>query len=188
MNRVGKIFVVTVFVMSIFFMASSMAVYYTHRNWNAVINRPQQDVKPGEPLGLKTQLTEARDRVKKLQEQFQKLQNTVQVEDLDYRARMGKLEVELAELNKVYDELVREFTSLKQGERAAVEAAQVAQERLDEKLKEIDQLNAAIAQTHGERDASFKEAVALTDKVHEKQVELMRATASTQTLKRQLAP
>ncbi|HEV3340020.1 MAG TPA: hypothetical protein VG125_06675 [Pirellulales bacterium] len=186
MNRVGKILVGTILVLSICFMASSMAVYYTHRNWNAIINRPQQDVKPGEPLGLKAQLTEARARLDKLKEQYDKLQKTVQVEDLDLRLRMAKLEVERAELDQIYDDSVRELAALKQGERAAVEAAQAAQERLDGKLKEIEQLNAEIAQAHSDRDATFKEAVVLTDKVHEKEVELMRSTASTQMLKRQV--
>jgi hypothetical protein len=62
MNRVGKIFVVSIAVMSIMFMAVSMVAYYTHRNWKAVIYRPQSDVKPGEPLGLKEQLKEANEK------------------------------------------------------------------------------------------------------------------------------
>jgi chromosome segregation ATPase len=187
MNRFGKILIVSILAMSILFMASSVAIYYTHKNWKAVILRPQADVKPGEPLGLKEQLAEANKRVTTLKEQFEKLQKTVQTEDLDQRGRMGKLEVERAELNKVYVEMVAEVTALKQAERTAVEAAQVAQENLDGKLNEIDDLNAQIVQTHNDRDAAFKEAVALTDQVNEKEVELMRASASTQTLKRQVA-
>jgi chromosome segregation ATPase len=187
MNRFGRILIVSIVAMSILFMASSVALYYTHKNWKAVIYRPQADVKPGEPLGLKEQLEEAKKRVATLKEQFEKLQKTVQTEDLDLRSRMGKLEVERADLNKVYAEMVAELTALKQAERSAVEAAQVAQENLDGKLKEIDDLNAQIVQTHNDRDAAFKDAVALTDKVNEKEVELMRAAASAQTLKRQVA-
>ena len=186
MNLSGKIVIVAILVMSILFAASSVAIYYTHKNWNAVISRPQADVKPGEPLGLKYQLEDAKKRVATLKEQFEKLQKTVQTEDLDYRARMAKLEVERAELNKVYTEMVAELTALKQDQRAAVEAAQVAQEKLKGKLDEIDDLHAQIAQTHNDRDAAFKEAVDLTDKVNEKEVELIRAAASTQTLKRQV--
>ena len=187
MNLAGKILIVTILVLSVLFMASSVAVFYTHKNWNAIISRPVNDAKPGEPAGLKFQLEDAKKKVATLKEQFEKLQKTVQTEDLDLRARMAKLEVERAELNKVYAEMVAELTALKQGERAAVEAAQVAQEQLDAKLNEIAELNSQIAQTHNDRDAAFKEAVALTDEVNEKEVELMRAAANTQTLKRQVA-
>jgi vacuolar-type H+-ATPase subunit I/STV1 len=187
MNLAGRILVVAILVMSVLFMACSVAIYYTHKNWNAVISRPQADVKPGEPLGLKFQLEDAKKKVTDLKQQYENLQKAVQTEDLDFRARMAKLEIERAELNKVYAEMVAELTALKQGERAAVEASQVAQEKLDAKLKEIDQLKAEIVQTQNDRDAAFREAVALTDQVNEKEVELMRATASTQTLKRQVA-
>ncbi|HWB10935.1 MAG TPA: hypothetical protein VG826_17035 [Pirellulales bacterium] len=188
MNVPGKILVVAILVMSILFMACSVAVYYTHTNWKAVIFRPQADVKPGEPLGLQEQLKQAKDRVAVLKEQHDNLEKAVGIESVDLRARMAKLEVERAELNKVYAEMVAELTALKQGERAAVEAAQAAQEKLDGKLKEIEELNGQIAQTHNDRDAAFKEAVALTDKVNEKEVELSRAAASTDTLRRQVAP
>ena len=52
MNLIGKIFVVMITVMSLVFMAFSVMVYATHKNWMATINRSQQEVKPGEPLGL----------------------------------------------------------------------------------------------------------------------------------------
>ena len=37
MNLVGKIFVVIICVMSIFFMGLTVAVYATHRNWREVV-------------------------------------------------------------------------------------------------------------------------------------------------------
>src|SRR5690349_5664865 len=102
MNRVGKFLVGAILVMSILFMAISVAVFSTHRNWTAIISRPQNDVKPGEPLGLKLQLAEARQKLDALKKQYENLQKIVQIEDQDRRARMAKMERTRAELKMVY--------------------------------------------------------------------------------------
>ena len=47
MNLVGKIFIVLIFVMSLVFMAFSMAVYATHRNWReVVVGKPKGGYSP----------------------------------------------------------------------------------------------------------------------------------------------
>lgn len=187
MNLLGKIFVVLILVMSLVFLGFSVAVYATHKNWKAVIFRPQTDVKPGEALGLKPQLDEAKAKIANLQAQLAKLQQSVQTEDQARRAQLAKLETSRAELKKEYDQQVLELAGLKEGERKAVEAAQVAQELLDSKLKEIDQLRADIAQAFDDRDATFKQAVALTDQLHEKMGEAERLKANAQTLAKDVA-
>lgn len=187
MNLLGKIFVVLILVMSLMFLGFSVAVYATHKNWKAVIFRPQSDVKPGEALGLKPQLDEAKAKIADLQAQLTKLQQAEQTEDQARRAQLAKLETTRAELKKEYDQQVLELAGLKEGERRAVEAAKVAQELLDEKLKEGDQLRSDLAQAFDDRDAKFKEAVALTDKLHEAEGTLARLTASTQTLTKDIA-
>lgn len=186
MNRWGKIFVGAILVMSIMFMSFSIAVYSTHRDWKVIINRPVADAKPDEPPGLKVQLAELTKKRDDLKKQYESLQNAVKTEDTDYRARIAKMERESADLKKTYDDLVKEFNSLKEGERTAVEGAQNAQEALDVKLKEIDQLKAEIKETHDDRDATFAESVALTDQVHEKEAELTRVRSSTEMLNRQV--
>jgi myosin heavy subunit len=187
MNLLGKIFVVLILVMSLLFLGFSVAVYATHKNWKAVVFRTATDVKPGEALGLKFQLDESKAKVKDLTDQLTKLQQTVQTEDQARRAQLAKLETTRAELKKEYDQQVLELAGLKEGERRAVEAAQVAQELLNAKLAEIVQLRADIAQAFDDRDARFKEAVALTDKLHEAEGELVRLTANSQSLIRQVA-
>src|SRR5487761_1523085 len=187
MNLLGKIFVVLILVMSLVFLGFSVAVYATHKNWKAVIFRPQTDVKPGEALGLKPQLDEAKAKIANLQAQLAKWQQSVQTEDQARRAQLAKLETSRAELKKEYDQQVLELAGLKEGERKAVEAAQVAQELLDSKLKEIDQLRADIAQAFDDRDATFKQAVALTDQLHEKMGETKRQKANAQPLAKDVA-
>lgn len=188
MNRWGKILVGAILVMSIMFMAVSVAVFYTHQNWYQIIYRKPGEVKPGEELGLKAQLEEAKKRVEVLKKQYETIQNTVQVEELDRRNRLAKIEREKAYLNAIYEEMVKELLALKESERSNLEGAQLAQEALAEKNKKIEELRSEIAQTLNDRDATFAESVALTDKVHEEEAELARSKASTSMLRRQLAP
>jgi hypothetical protein len=178
MNLLGKIFVVMILVGSIVFMVFALLVYQTHKNWKVVVAGPN---------GLNAQLQEANAKLKNLKDQYDKLQKQTQTEDQDLRARMANLQTDLAQRTKERDELVREQTGLKEGERRAVEAAQVTQELLDAKLKENDQLRTDVAQAHDERDASFKETVALTDKLHESEGERMRLSSDNQMLTRTVA-
>lgn len=187
MNLLGRIFVVLILVMSLLFLGFSLAVYATHKNWKAVVLRPREEAKPGQPAGLKFQLEDERAKVKALQDQLAKLQQAVQTEDQARRAQLAKLETTRAELKKEYDQQLLELAGLKEGERRAVEAAQVAQETLDNKLKQIDELQENIKTAYEDRDSKFKESVALTDKLHEAEGELARLKSNTQTLVRQVA-
>src|SRR5437016_2672368 len=51
MNLIGKIFIALIFLMSLVFMSFALAVYKTHQNWRAVVERS--------PDGLKYKLQEA---------------------------------------------------------------------------------------------------------------------------------
>lgn len=187
MNLLGRIFVVLILVMSLLFLGFSVAIYATHKNWQAVVLRKREDAKQGQPPGLQYQLEDKKAEVKNLQDQLAKLQQATQTEDQALRARLGALETSKAELKKEYDQQVLELAGLKEGERRAVEAAQTAQELLDTKLKEIEQLRSDIQVASEDRDTKFKEAVALTDKLHEAEGELTRLKANTDTLVRQVA-
>jgi hypothetical protein len=187
MNLLGRIFVVLILVMSLLFLGFSVAVYATHKNWQAVVMRPREAAKPGQPAGLKFQLEDEKAKVKALQDQLAKLKEDKQTEDQSSLKRTGQLATELALTKKERDQQVIELAGLKEGERRAVEAAQVAQELLDNKLKEIDQLRSDIAQAYEDRDSRFKEAVALTDKLHEAEGELGTLKANAQMLTRTVA-
>jgi chromosome segregation ATPase len=186
MNLLGRILVVAILVISLLFLGFSVAVYATHKNWKAVVLRPPDEAKPGQPPGLQSQLKAERDAAKTLKDQFDKLQQATQIEDQARRAQLAKLETMRAALKNEYDQVVSEHGALKESERKAVEAAQNAQEVLDNKLQEIDRLEKQIAETYQDRDGRFKEAVALTDKVHEAEEELARLQSNAKMLKRQI--
>jgi hypothetical protein len=180
MNLLGKIFVVGILVMSIMFMSMSVMVYATHKNWKGVVFNTQ-------PPGLKPRLDEANVKLKNLQARLDALEKLIQTERDERNAQRGKIETQYAELKKVHDELVREQAGLKEGERRAAEAALVAQELLDSKLKENDQLRTEVAQARDERDVAFKGGVALADKLHESEGERSKMSASTLAMTRQNA-
>lgn len=187
MNLLGRIFIVLILVMSLLFLGFSVAVYATHKNWKAVVLRPRDEAKSGQPAGLKFQLEDARAKATALEDQLKKLQQQTQTEDQALRVRLGQLETDKTVLQKERDQLLNEQAGLKEGERRAVEAAQVAQETLDARLKEIDQLRTDLTQAYEDRDSRFKESVALTDKLHEAEAKLARLNSNTQMLVRQVA-
>ena len=67
MNLAGKIFTVSVFIMSLVFMAFSIAVYATHRDYRSEILRKPEEVQAGQQKGLIFQITDQDTRLKYLQ-------------------------------------------------------------------------------------------------------------------------
>lgn len=182
MNLVGKIFVVLIAVMSLVFMSFSVMVYATHKNWMGAINRTQQEVKPGEPLGLKAQLTEAKSKADQLQDELNKLKTQIDSETAARRAQLAKLQSELSDVVKERDQLVLREATLTQENRQALEATQQAQKMLDAKLAEIDNLRDQISKAYTDRDARFDALVKLTDEFNQAVNESERLKASTAEL------
>ena len=179
MNLVGKIFVVLITVMSLVFMAFSVMVYATHKNWMAVINGSQQ---PGAPPGLKQQLTEAKAKADGLQTELNNLKTQIDSETAARRAQLAKLQSELSDVIKERDQLVLREATLTQENRQSLEATQQAQKMLDAKLAEIDNLRDQIAKAYTDRDARFDALVKLTDEYNQAVNESERLKASTAEL------
>lgn len=181
MNLVGKIFVLLILIMSLVFMGFAVAVYATHKNWQEVIDGSQ-----GRP-GLKAQLADAKNQVTNLQNQLKKLEEDRQTETQARTTRLAQLQTEYSNLKTDRDTLVNQLADLNTRTREALEAGKIAQDMLDEKLKEIDRLRTEIQQAHEDRDQRFKEAVALTDKLHEAEGEADRLKSYTDSLTRLVA-
>lgn len=181
MNLVGKIFVTLILVMSLVFMTLALMVYATHKNWKEVIDGAQ-----GRP-GLKAQLADAKQQVTNLQDQLKKLQENNQTEAQARTAQLAKLQTEFSNLKTDRDTLVNQLAGLTTQTREALEAGKIAQDLLDDKLKEIDGLRTEIQQAHEDRDQRFKDAVELTDKLHEAEGEAERLKAYTDSLGRMVA-
>ena len=183
MNLVGKIFVVLITVMSLVFMAFSVMVYATHKNWMAVVNGSQQ---PGQPPGLKQQLTEAKSKADGLQAELNKLKTEVDSETAARRAQLAKLQSELSDVVKERDELIKREAGLTQENRQALEATQQAQKMLDAKIAEIAELRDQMSKAYSDRDARFDDLVKLTDEYNQAVNERERLKANTMQLSAQV--
>ena len=165
MNLVGKIITVAILVLSILFMAFSIAIFVTHKNWREVVIN-ETDA-PDKPLGLSKQLRQTLDRNKDLTDQSEKLKQQYDVEKAAKIQAVAKLEGELKlvkdELN-VLDTKLAELNKKKQIAETDLDTTQQSTTKL---RKEFDSDRQATAQTIKDRDAQFKEVVLLTDKLNQ---------------------
>jgi hypothetical protein len=185
MNLVGKIFVVLILVMSLVFMGFAVAVYATHKNWMDAVNRTEAS--EGKPLGLKQQLADAVLKQKQLADQLAAMTNEAKSLELERQARLKSLETTLVELKQERDELKNNEASLTQDQRQAVQATKQAQNMLDEALAQIDKLRTDIFEAYKQRDTTFKDSVALTDKLIENESEVERLKANKMDLLKSMA-
>ncbi|HEV3136984.1 MAG TPA: hypothetical protein VGZ26_03755 [Pirellulales bacterium] len=174
MNLIGKIFVVLIFVMSLVFMSFAVAVYGTHQNWKKTVDRPQAEVRPGEPLGLKFQLEAANQNYQKLQDEKAKLEADVAKEAVAKREALAKLETEKVELGRQRDEMLKQRDDLMVKDKAAVAALDSAQQNLGKLTKEVEGLRGEIRESQADRDKHFEQVVKLTDQIHQAQGDLKR--------------
>ena len=176
MNLVGKIFIVLIFVMSICWMITSVAVYSTHQNWKDLVENP--DASSGKPLGLKPQLQQAQERNQELKDQKTNLEEELALAKAAKRQALNKLEQENTRVQGELDLLREEHASLVEDANQAL--ADMRATRVEEAalLLEIaggvapdgtqvvglrNQNRAAQA----ERDKYFADSVKLTEQLHQ---------------------
>lgn len=171
-NLVGKIMMVLITVLSILFMSFAVAVYMTHQDWRAGVERPETDVGPGKPLGLKFQLAEAQAKNEALTAQLESLKKQVETETLDRQQRLAKLEhtrvQRVAELARVYE---AHATLLRTQEQNVADLKQVA-DQLEEVTAQVAKLRQEIAKTEQLRNGHFANVLVVTEQVHEQQRQL----------------
>lgn len=186
MNLVGKIFVVLILVMSLTFMAFSVAVYATHKNWMLAVTNPPENVSPEQPLGLQYQLQQKEEELQQIEVQRQRLeQELADMRDLKDQA-IAKLEHRAASLKAENDQLVGENQRLNESLKEAIADVETKQMELADLRKQNEQLRLDVAQIIEERDNWFDEAVALKDALHEARAEWSRLKETNSKLVAQL--
>ena len=111
MTLVGKIFTMLILVMSIMFMAFSMMVFVTHRDWKKYADNPSP--KGGEEPGLKQKLAQLQTSLNDAKLLEQRLQNELAMEQAARKhalaalqVRALKAETDLNTLQGDYDKLL----------------------------------------------------------------------------------
>ena len=170
MTLVGKIFTVLILIMSIMFMAFSIMVFATHKNWKELADNATAAA--GKPLGLKQQLAALQTALNDAKQLEQRLRNELAQEQAARKAalaalqvRATKAEADLAVVQGKYDEL---FTL--HGQTTA--AAKTAQDRLLALETEAKTLRDELRTVQRDLDAKFLQVVSLTDQLN--QAESMR--------------
>jgi len=187
MNLVGKIFTVLIFVMSLVFMSFAVVIYATHRNWKAVVERPEAEVGPRTPLGLKYQVEKLQTRNQELEDQKSELEMEVEKERLNRDQAVAKVESKYVELKDQHDELEDAYAKLVQERRDAQSALNSIQIVLGHLRKEIDTLRVNTSEAEADRDGHFKQVLKLTDELHQLVNEKERLVARQRTLAADLA-
>jgi hypothetical protein len=168
MNLVGKLLVVLIVVMSVAFMAFSVAVYSTHKNWMEVITDPN--------TGYMVKLREQKEINQKLTEQVTKNQEEANLEKKALEDKVSKLETKRAALQGDVTTLATQVADLKIETAKQLAALTTAQTTLDEKLKQVDSLRKDIASAQLERDENLA-------KYNQSQQDLNNATNQLTLLK-----
>ena len=128
MTLIGKIFTVLIFVMSVLFMAFSIMVFATHRNWKEFADNPTP--KAGKPLGLVQQLARLQAAKKDADDALQRLKTELAQEQAARKAALAALQVRSARAEQDLAGKQKELTDLAAAHSESTETAKTAQNRL----------------------------------------------------------
>lgn len=154
MNWLGKVFVVVIVIMSLFFMGLSMAVFATHKNWQQVAT------------DLNKKLTEAKTENARLVTEHNRRVEELEKEKTSAEQQAAKLDAERVSLAERNNIIQSELDGLKQTQQqhiAALDSTQKINKDLDD---QVAGLRTQIRTTLQARDALFKQALDATEELH----------------------
>ncbi len=159
MNLVGKIFVVLIFVMSLFFMGLTVAVYATHKNWKDFVENPA--------TGLNKQLEDAKNRTEDFKSRVGKFQNELAQEKIIKRDAVASLENALTGLQSQLALQDKALANERNAKDEAIATLKTTQENEGALRAEVVGLREQHRQAEEDRDKFFAEVVKLTDELHQ---------------------
>jgi hypothetical protein len=155
MSLVGKIFTMLILILSIIFMAFSMMVFATHKNWKATAGT------------LQTQLAAANTALKDSQAALEREKTELAREQAARKAALASLQVRASGAEQRLAAKEKELGDLTAAHSQATEAAKVAQDRLAVLEKETQGLRTTLRDEQKRRDQMFLTALDLTDKLNQ---------------------
>lgn len=158
MTLIGKIFTVLILLMSITFMAFSIMVFATHRNWKELAD----STAPGK-LGLKQQLAALQTTLNDAKALEQRLRNELAQEQAARKTALSALQVRAAKAEGDLVNKQQELDTKTAQLTKAVADASVAQDRLLALETETKTLRDTLRTTQKDLDDKFNKVVSLTD-------------------------
>jgi len=187
MNLVGKIFVVLIMVMSVFFAALATMVYSTHQNWRDMVIRKADDVKGNQQLGLIYQLENEKERYAELDEEKKQLEQQLAALQAAKVQQLAKLEAERLRLAQERDEIASNYKTLIDTREAAIEDVRLAQVNLTRMGEQIDTLRTTIRDARALIDDKFKEVELKTERYNIAQGQLALLERRSEELSKNFA-
>ena len=187
MNIIGKIFVFAVFVMSLVFMAFSVAIYSTHTNWRDEIERSPADARAGKPIGYKFQLEEARKERARLEEEITQLRSAVNTSETARDQVIAKIYTALEEKNKDLAALRKEKETREKERSDAQAELTAARGELDEATKKVVALRKEVQEQQATVNEQVDRSSKLAAELHERESFLAIANERKAQLEKQVA-
>ena len=144
MNLVGKLLVVLILVMSVAFMAFSVAVYSTHKNWMEVISNPT--------TGYKVRLDQARAEFEKKKAELDAAVKEAADQKQLAEQQIAKLKTKRDSLDGEVKMLTAQVAELKADSAKQLAALTTNQTSLATMEKEVTDLRMNIAEAQNQRD------------------------------------
>lgn len=151
MNLLGKILVVSLLVLSVVFMALSVVVFQTHRNYRQLYTQEQQK--------YQDESTKLRQQVQK----YNELESSLSAELEAKVSQVAKLEQRAGRLAEENESISRQLNQLRQdiaGKIAEYDSTQAVNDQL---AKEVQQLRDNISEAIAKKDDSFGVALKATE-------------------------
>lgn len=165
MTLLGKIFTVLIFLVSTMFLAMSLMVFATHRNWrDAVIG----------PDGLQSQLAAVQTREGNLQNAMQQVQDQLNEERAARRQALAALQSKLIDLQQQVNVKETQLGTATAENSQLVKELETAQALLADVQAEVQKLRSDLVVTMQDRDAQFTTVVTLNDQKHNAEGEARR--------------
>jgi len=187
MNIIGKIFVFAVFVMSLVFMAFSIAIYSTHTNWREEIERPPAEARAGKPIGYKFQLEEARKERVRLEEEITQLRSAVNTSETARDQVIAKIYTALDEKNKDLSALRKEKEDREKERSEALAELTAARGELKKATSDVDALRKEVQEQQATVNAQVDRSSKLAAELHERESFLAIANERKAQLEKQVA-
>ena len=173
MTLLGKIFTVLIFLISTMFLAMSLMVFATHRNWKEAVVGTN---------GLQSQLAAVKTRETNLQSTMQQVQDQLNEERAARRQALAALQSKLIDLQQqvnVKESLLGTATAENS---QLVKELETAQALLADVQSEVQKLRGDLVVTKEDRDEQFNVVVSLNDQKHNAEGEARRLQERSQQL------
>lgn len=187
MNIIGKIFVFAVFVMSLVFMAFSVAIYSSHTNYKADIERSSEEETPEKPLGWKAKLEKEIKTRETLTQEIDSLIKEAAASELARDQIVAKLQSALVEKNGELVGLRKEKIKWDENQQQAINFVEKAREELKRATTAVLMLREEVKQQQTQVDGQVDRVAKLAAELHEKESFLVIANERKAQLEKQVA-